>query len=167
MASSSSSKHNLTSENDERARRCRVELHRRPIVGILGYHWALYFRWEDGYDMHYEATDVNKLLIARCGRGKPEQTVDPLQAVGLAVTALVTDLGTKVISPKRVNLCARENPYNGKKYSLTKMNCQVWAEQLASDLGISIPMTVNILKYIPGAELLDELLGPSTTASKK
>ncbi|XP_066946287.1 uncharacterized protein [Macrobrachium rosenbergii] len=153
------SRHNLTPENDERARRCRVELHRRPIVGIIGYHWALYFRWEDGYDMHYEATDVDKRLIARCGRGKPEQTFD----------TLVMDLGTKVLSPKRVNLCARENPHNGALYILTKMNCQVWAKQLASDLGITIPITVNILKYIPGSELLDgiHLLSGSGSGSSK
>ncbi|XP_066946284.1 uncharacterized protein [Macrobrachium rosenbergii] len=133
-------------DDDDRARSCRVELHKRPVFTDLGFHWALYFQWEDGYDMHYEATDVHMFLTPNWGRGKPEQSF----------FTSVTHLATKVLSPKRVHRCARENRYNGAFYVLTKMNCQVWAWRLASDLGITtIPLPTNITRHIPAGEVLE------------
>ncbi|XP_066946285.1 uncharacterized protein [Macrobrachium rosenbergii] len=132
--------------DDDRVRPCRVKLYQRPILGPLASHWALYFRWEDGYDLHCEGLDVDGILKPSCERGKPERNPD----------SEVTDIETlDHLSPKRVNRRALRNRRNGKPYNYTKMNCQGWAKQLASDLGFDIKVSENIAGLIPGSEVVD------------
>ncbi|XP_066946286.1 uncharacterized protein [Macrobrachium rosenbergii] len=134
--------------DDDRAKPCKVELHRKSLIGPFAYHWVFYFRWEGGYDMYCEGVDDDKVLRPHCERGMPEMGLFPL----------VEDLGTRQdLSPKRVNTLALRNRCNGKVYEITRMNCQVWAKQLAGDLGIDILTPINVVGSIPGSEVIDEL----------
>ncbi|XP_066946283.1 uncharacterized protein [Macrobrachium rosenbergii] len=126
--------------DDDRARPCSVVLYQRPLLGPLAYHWALYFRWDDEIDMHCEALDTNGILKPRCEPGKPERCLG----------SKATEVGTLCrLSPKTVNRLAYSNRHNDKRYNLLAMNCQVWAKQLASDLGFDIPVAEDIKKYVP------------------
>ncbi|KAK7083161.1 hypothetical protein SK128_005160 [Halocaridina rubra] len=128
----------LPVDNDNRSRPCRVRLYRRPLVGPLAYHWALYFDWGD-YDAYYEADDGDGgKLTPHWSRGKPPNSPG----------VLWMDVGRITVSPRVVNERARNNPHNGKEYILTMMNCQVWAHQLANSLGLNIPIPANLVQVI-------------------
>ncbi|KAK7065878.1 hypothetical protein SK128_027917 [Halocaridina rubra] len=127
----------LVIDNDTKARKCTVYLYRRPLLTLLAYHWTLRFDWGD-YEAYYEADDVDGYLLPNWGTGKPRDSENHWH----------TELGTVFVSPYVLNEKARSNKFNGRKYVLSDINCQVWASELSESLGLPI-LHRNFVDKIP------------------
>lgn len=122
-------------EVDDKVRSCKVYLCFKKLVKVkteATHHWALLFEYSKPNErkITYEALEENGYLIPRWNYGSPIGGKDWFRDP--------TFLRKINVSPADVLMKAKENIFNGQKYILTMINCQIWVKELAKSLGIEL-----------------------------
>ncbi|CAL4118153.1 unnamed protein product [Meganyctiphanes norvegica] len=135
------------SRSDKRG--CDIYFYRRHIGGLLVWHWALTFWWDDGYKETYEADKRGDYLRMDWYEGKPDPSHD---------WDLWNSYRCNNCSPAEVTRTAKGLDCVDRTYSWMYSNCHDFAKALASKFGVSLPPGIAKVVRTIGTLGLDNFL---------
>ena len=116
-------------------RGCDIFLYRRHIGGLVAWHWALAFWWDDDYIETYEADKEGSYLRLNWFAGKPDSDYDWKEWGRYRCDDC---------SPVQVTHTAENLPCVDSPYNVYCNNCQDFAKSLARKFGVtSLPPGIN------------------------